>query len=174
MVGLVLLLGIPATLLLSWMLEKKGFKLKKVLLFDICLFTFITAIIPIALFTPDAPTKYAVWLIGGVLASFAFGFYYTLLWVIMLSMTPKGKIGQYSGVHSAISLLGILVGPLVASAVGQATNNQRAAMATLPVWNVLALVVVCTIDFGKAKEIAIKQEAQAVEMKNPTESAHVA
>ena len=164
-VAIILVMGIPNTALIVFLL-RRNVAIKKLLLADICVFTLITLIIPVFLNEPGDATTVMVWIIGGCCASLAFALYYALLWPAMLTLTPECKIGTYSALHAQVALLGIIVGPLVAGGVGQATNNQQYSMLTLPPWNVLALVTVALTDFGKGKELA-----QALQAKLATDDA---
>merc|ERR1712072_931467 len=93
-------------------------------------------------------------LIAGLGYSIGLSWYFSVTFPILESMIPKETAASFIGIYTFATNLGGFMGPLAYSAIVQATNNHRLAIIIMPVFNLIAGLILHTVDFQLAREQA--------------------
>jgi MFS-type transporter involved in bile tolerance (Atg22 family) len=150
----VLLFGVPAAALFARLFRDDRVRFKRVWIFVLTLFILIGALLPAVCTGPDFTSQVLCLVIAGVVGSVAISWFYSLGWASFASLVPPGQVGQYNGIYTFCGTVVQPIEPAIYNAIVQSTNNHRIAIATIVPWCVLALLLLCTVDFEKGKRDA--------------------
>ena len=151
----VLVIGVPAALGLAYLMRKSRLSMKLAWLIDAFFFILIAVLVPSLCTGPNFGSWIVVIILAGVLGGVALSWYFSIGWNCFCMLIPPGQGGHYSGVYSCITTIFSIFGPLIYSAVVEATNNHQVAWAVTCVPStVIAFALLCWIDFDKGKRDA--------------------
>lgn len=160
--GMVLVFGVPAALSLSQALKTNCIGFKRAWIITLFFFLLIGSLVPALADGPNLKSWIVVIVLAGLLGGIALSWFYSIGWTAFCTLIPFGQAGQYAGIYHAVNALFTLIGPLIYSAVVQATSNHQLGwlITCLPA-TLVSLAVICITDFDKGERDANRKEGSA-------------
>ena len=149
---IVLVLGIGFARLYACLFKTQRLKsLKRTWMLVLLCFLLIGSLVPL-LVTPTAPfiqRLIFIYLLAGLFAAIGLTWYYSIGWPTFVTMVPASKVQLYSAYLMAVGIGTSWIGSTTYAAIVQATNDHQMAWASMVGYNLIAWVLLLTIDFEK-------------------------
>jgi len=116
-----------------------------------------TAIISLAFVEPIDGKYNAYFLtmlvLGVVMVSPGLVWWYSVNWPAYMALIPASQLNQYAGIFTFVRLISLIPGPLIytllANAFHSASIGRRVGIASVGVWDVVAVPFILLIDFDR-------------------------
>ena len=163
--AVVLVVGMPATLLLANMMKRNVVSFKVIWAIVLVLNILIGVLVPVVARDTSFISYLLMLALPGMIGAVSVSWFYSIGWASFITLVPEAEVGAYNGIFNFVNTEIQPFGTLIYFAIVQGTNSHPLAWAlsTTP-FCALSLVIMMTVNFQKGKA----DVARTIEIKSAT------